>query len=313
MKVCYFIHSYKLPEQIYRLVNLINNESPDSLIVVSHDSQGCAISEEKLQTLPNVVLLYGKGGRGDFLTIQKLLDGIDFLLKNKFDFDWFVHLSAQDYPVKPIQEIEQCLSQSNFDGFLEYENLLTSPNAKKVRESKSRYFYKYKKITNQLLELAKTWLKPVKILNYLQPLLRIDCAYGLTIGLRQSTPFNENFIGYRGYFFCTLSRQCINYLHEYCQENQKIIKYFKSVSVPENLVLQTILLNSKKFKFVNDSQTYSDFSQSTNGHPSVLETKDLPNIFASQKHFARKFDINRDRQVLDLIDSKIMKNVCKTR
>jgi hypothetical protein len=307
MRVCYFIHSYKLPEQIYRLVNLIKNESPNSLIVVSHDSQGCTLAEEKLLTLPDVVLLYGRGGRGDFLTVQKLLDGIDFLLKNNFDFDWFVHLSAQDYPIKPIQEIERSLDRANFDGFLEYENVFNSTNIREARESRTRYLYKYKKVLNRLPESAKTWLKPVKIFNYIQPLVRINFSYGLTIGLRQATPFDENFIGYRGYFFCTLSRRCINYLHEYCQENSKILDYFKSVAVPENLVLQTILLNSKKFKFVNDSQTYSDFSQSSNGHPTVLQTKDLPNIFASQKNFARKFDLNCDRQVLEQIDAKITK------
>ena len=313
MKVCYFIQSYKIPEQIYRLVNIIKDSSPDSLIVVSHDSQGCALSEAKLQTLPNVFVLYGKGGRGDFLTVQKLLDGIDYLLKNKFDFDWLVHLSGQDYPIKPIQEIERCLAQTNFDGFLEYENLLISSNPRKIRESKSRYFYRYKKFINRIPESVKNLLKPVKLLNYIQPLFRIDFAYGLTLGVRQTTPFDKNFIGYRGYFFCTLSRQCVNYLDKYCQENKKILEYFKSVAVPENLVLQTILLNSQKFKFINDSQTYSDFFHSNNGHPRILETKDLPNIFASEKHFARKFDINCDRQVLDLIDSKIMKNVCKTR
>ena len=306
MKVCYFIQSYKIPEQIYRLVNIIKDSSPDSLIIVSHDSQGCALSEAKLQTLPNVFVLYGKGGRGDFLTVQKLLDGIGFLLENKFDFDWFINLSGQDYPIKPIKQIETELDLTEYDGFLEYSDILNSPNNWEVREGKTRYYYRYEYIS-QLPESIKTFLRPLKILNYIQPLFRINFAYDLAVGWKQKTLFNENFICYKGSYFCTLSRKCIDYIYKYCQTNPEILNYFKTVAVPEEMILPTILVNSQLFDLKNENKTYDDFSKTSHGHPAILGTKDLAKIFASQNNFARKFDIDHDRQVLDLIDLEIAK------
>jgi hypothetical protein len=305
MKVCYLIQTYKNPEQVYRLIRTLKKGSPDSLIIVSHDFSHCSIDVADLPDLSGVMVFPGQGGRGDFCTTQRYLDTIDWLLSNNIDFDWLSNISAQDYPIQPLSQIDDFLSTTSYDGFIEHFEVFSKQSKWSFQEAYSRYFFKYK--TFDLNNWQKKLLKPFKLINYLQRLLRINFSYYQPIlGWKISPPFNDKFICYGGYFFCTLSRKCVQYLYEFTQANPDVVDYYRNVCVPEESILQTLLVNSQLFNLCNDSKRYSDFRNSKHGAPRIFTTNDYPELVQSDAHFARKFDLDQDKNILDLLDQKIL-------
>ena len=307
MKICYIIQTHTNPEQIYRLIETIKRSATDNQIIISHDFTNCDLDVVGLEKR-GVKILTGKGGRGDFLSVQSYLNAIKWLIDNKIKYDWLIYLSGQDYPIKPISEIEHFLLETDYDGFMEYFNVFSPSSHWSIQEGKSRYLFKYRPI--DLLRKSPSWLKqllvPVKIINYLQPLFRINLAYEM-LGVRRKSLFNEKFLCYGGSFFTTLSRECVEYLHYFCQSHPDVIEYYHKVCVSDESFIQTILLNSRKFHLCNDNKLYFDFSQTKNGRPKILTINDYDAIVKSNAHFARKFDISEDRIILDILDETITK------
>jgi hypothetical protein len=307
MGVCYLIQSHKNPEQIYRLVDTIKKSSPDSFVILSHDFSASNLNITKLNHLSGVQVLSGQGGRGDFSIVQGYLDAVDWLQSHNIDFDWLTNLSGQDYPTQPLSKIEKFLAETSYDGFLEYFKVFSQESHWSMREGYTRYFYKYRK--NKFISDLPNWLKelitPVKIVNYVQPFFRINLAYDM-VGVKNLTPFHEKFICYGGSFFCTLSRKCVKYIHQFYQDYPEIVDYYKSVSVSDESFIQTVLMNSKLFNLCNNNNFYFDFSRTRNGRPAILTTADYPSLAQSNTHFARKFDVNEDSNILDILDSRIL-------
>ncbi|MGI2904290.1 beta-1,6-N-acetylglucosaminyltransferase [Tolypothrix sp. VBCCA 56010] len=309
MKVCYLIQSHRNPQQIYRLIDIIKKSSPEAQVIVSHNFSCCELDVRTLEN-SGVQVLTGKGGRGDFMLLQSYLDAIKWLIDNQINYDWLIYLSGQDYPIKPISNIENFLAETNYDGFIEYFNIFSPESHWSIKEATSRYLFRYKKI-NYLTKLpnwVKELLTPIKIINYLQPFVRINLAYDM-LGVRALSLLIKDFVFYGGSFFTTLSRKCVEYLHQFCQSHPEVVKYYKGVCVADESFLQTILVNSGLFNLCNDNKRYYDFSQSRNGHPAILTTNDYNAIIQSDAHFARKFDICKDRRILDLLDKEIGKVV----
>jgi hypothetical protein len=308
MKVCYLLQSHKNPEQIYRLVHTIQKLSPTAYIVLNHDFANCDLDRSKLQNLPNVHVIPSRGGRGGFDLVQSYLDVVEWLLES-LDFDWLVHLTGQDYPIQPLSKVEDFLADTNYDGFMEYFEVFSEASPWKIQEGHTRYCYQYRTLVSSLSEWQKEILRPVKILNYVQGFFRVNFSYGFTLGLKTSTPFNSQFICYGGSFLCILSRKCVNYIHHFVQSNLTIVNHYRGVANPDESFIQTILINSQLFQLCNDCKRYFDFSETRHGHPRILTINDFPSLLQSQAFFARKFDLAKDSQILNLIDTQLLENL----
>lgn len=305
MSVCYLLQTHKHPDQIDRLVRRIKSLSPTAQVLISHDFTHCDLPRSGFRDLSDVDILPSRGGRGDFSLVQSYLDAIRWLLDSGSDFSWLINLSGQDYPIQPLSEAEHFLSQTHYDGFAEYFEVFSNQSPWKQHEGYSRYYYKYQTLMSHLPEWQKDLLKPVKVLNYMQPFFRVNFSYGITLGTKISPPFREDFVCYGGSFLCTLSRKCVEYLDQYANARPDLVAYYRGVANPDESFIQTVLINSGLFKLCNDCKRYFDFSRTRNGHPRILLSEDLPALLKSQAHFARKFDARVDSQILDLIDQTI--------
>lgn len=305
MKICYLIQTHRCQEQIYRLVHTINRLSSDSYIVVSHDFTACNLDSEALNQLPNVHVISGKGGRGTFDIVQGYLDAVEWLGTNDFHFDWLINLSGQDYPVQPLHKVEKLLEKTSCDGFLEYFKVFSEESHWSGREGHSRYFYKYHKFSSSLSEQLIKLFNPIKAVNYIQPFFRINLSYSM-LGTRINPPFTENFDCYGGSFFCTLSRKCVDYLYDFYLKHPEIVEYYKGVCVSDESFIQTVLANNRSLNLQNDCKRYFDFSRTRDGRPHTLTIDDYSSITQNNYHFARKFDITVDKEILDCLDNKIL-------
>ncbi len=83
------------------------------------------------------------------------------------------------------------------------------------------------------------------------------------------------------------------------------MEYYQKTVVPEESFVQTILVNNKKLNLVNDDKRYIDYTNAIAGSPRTLTVQDYATITKGNFHFARKFDLKQDAEILDKLDSLI--------
>jgi hypothetical protein len=311
MLVCYLIQSHTCSPQIYRLVRILKKSSPSAYVVISHDFANHQLDTSPLLDLPGVKVLEktASGIRGDFSLVQAYLDTLRWLFNNNINFDWIINLSGQDYPTQPLQKFERLLRKTQYDGFLEWFDVLSPDSHWKMREGRDRYFYRYWRSKKALSNWQIKLLRPLQLLaNHTQPFIRVNLYYGLMVGLHNSIhPFRQNFCCYGGSYFKTLSRKCAEYLYKDFCENTQLVNYYRDTRQPDESYMQTVLINSNLFNFCADNLMYVDFSAQTyDGHPRKLTSEDFPKLQDCNYYFARKFDLSLDSTILDELDRLIL-------
>ncbi len=305
MRICYFIQNHLAPPQAGRLIKTLQRSQPDSFVLVGHDGFAghCTAGELRQALDVDVLEVREPARRGYFSLVQPYFDAVEWLADRGISYDWIVYLSAQDYPVQPLRSFESLLATSGCDGFLRYWDASGYVKAwGRRRQGQCRYFYQY-------FEAPRWTLPALKLgrpLNKLQSLVHFHLVYGPRVGLRwRKPPFGHDLICYAGSQWTTLRRACAEYLVERARSEQSLVQWFHRTICPDEAVVQTLLLNSGRFKFHNDDLRYTDFTGSRNGRPRTLSTDDLPVITGGSHYFARKFDPRHDARVLDLLDDRI--------
>jgi hypothetical protein len=303
--VCYFIQTHRDPEQIYRLVRTLRRGSAQGLIVVQHNPVGFELDWSPVADLPGVYLMPPCGFqlRSHYsCQVQPFLDLIDWLEQQGLKYDWMVNLSAQDYPVKPIPTIEAFLSEAAVDGFIRYWDVLSPASPWKQRKARNRYWHHH-------------WWLPAKtepMLRALRPLTKVlpisvTLSYGSLLGVRRlRTPFHDGFRCYGGWAWFSLRREAILYLRHFLQENPEVERHYMLTQTPEESLVQTVLVNGGRFRLVDDDLRYIDYEHAHRGSPRTLTVADVPRLASGKYHFARKFDLAVDAEVLDRIDREIL-------
>ena len=315
VRVCYYLQTHTRPAQVTRLVELIKAGSPDSVVLISHDASRPPLDVPRLEAMPGVYVFTEQGGYGDFSHLDRYFAAVDWLEANEVEYDWLENISGQDYPLRPIAEIEQTLATTSVDGYLMYAQVFPEqapPGADTGTgrqlcapfDAAMRYEYRHWWL-GKPTPAKQRWLRPLMALDFVQPWLRLSLAYS-TAGLRRrGTVFTDEFICYGGWFFCTLSAACVRYARDFARDNPDVVAYLRTVLAPEEVFLQTVLVNSGKFCFEPDSKRYIDMTGSRNSHSRTLGTADLDAMLASGAHWARKFDPDHDETVLGLLDQRI--------
>lgn len=305
MKVYYFIQSHKNPEQILRLVTAIKTSSPNCHIIISHDFSSSHLELNRLKSLTNIDLIkrYQPARRGDSSILEIFLEVLEYLFQNNIEFDWLVTLSGQDYPIQPISKFEEFLFSTQYDGFLNYYDFFAADRPMNKRQDA------IKRYTSQYISLpswCKPLLKKISRVEKFIPFLRVQ-AHCAMIGLKAwSTPFNSDFIAYRGYYWNTLSQECISYFRDFLKNNPKILKYYKKTLAPEESLMATVLVNSQKFNLAPNTLQYANFPLGLKGFATDILADELPSLIQQNYFFARKFDLEKNKEVFDILENNYL-------
>ena len=303
--VCYYVQSHRDPEQIYRLARTLRRGSPRAPIVVLHDFARCDLDAAPLAALGVHLLRPSRPiARADFSAqSQPYLDVVAWLEREGIAYDWLVNLTAQDYPVQPLATIEAFLAGATCDGFLRYWDVLSPESPWSRRKARARYWYSYRRLP----PAAEPWLRALRVVTRLLP-IHFYLDYGALIGVRAlRTPFGEGFRCHGGWAFFSLRRRAVLYVRDFLAEHPEVLRHYRSTVAPEESIVQTVLVNSGQFDLVNDDLRYIDYTRAHKGSPRTLTTADLPRLASGKYHFARKFDLAVDREVLDRIDRELLR------
>ena len=305
MRVCYFIQSHRDQEQILRLVETLRAGSADGVVVVQHHACEFALDWGRFARLPDVrqFIARGRQVRSHYsCQVQPLLDVIDWLDEERIGYDWLVTLTAQDYPVKPVAELEALLERSDADGFLRWWDVLSSDSPWSRRKARARYFHHYWRLPDR----SERILHRLRFLTSVLP-LHLYLVYGPWLGVRRlRTPFDDEFRCYGGWAWLSLRREAARYLNDFLRRRPDVEAHYRRTISPEESLVQTLLVNSRRFRLVNDDLRFIDYANADRGSPRVLVDTDFPMLADGPWYFARKFDHVSSRGLVDRIDRELL-------
>lgn len=257
-------------------------------IVCHHDFSKCGLPEGV--RLPGVSFVSPsvQTGWGLFSIVEASLLGIEALFRREDAPDWFVLLSAADYPLVPARVVRETFASAGVDAFV---------SAREVNQASRR--------TDRL--------NYRRYLTYRLPRPGLPQAEGEARFLSLShpwltrwlTPFSGDFRCYFGSQWFSANRHAAERLLRFHRERPALAAHylrqerFRSIC-PDESYLQTILLNDRGLRIGADNLRYMDWEPGS-PHPRVLTAAHLPAMLASGAHFGRKFDTGSGA-VLDLLD-----------
>ena len=110
------------------------------------------------------------------------------------------------------------------------------------------------------------------------------------LGIKRKTLQNSFGQLYGGSTYWSLTRNSLQYVLDTLDKNPKIMRSMKYTFCSEEIIFQTVLMNSPFAKNVaNDNLRYIDWESGRGGHPAFLDESDIDSIKHSNKIFARKF------------------------
>lgn len=146
------------------------------------------------------------------------------------------------------------------------------------------------------------------IYNFPIPLAGWHNGYYNNIPPKYKLPRNISLWG--GSTWWCLTRECIYYICYFIIKNPGYIEYCKHLFAPDEIFFQTIVMNSNlKSNVINDGFRYIDWYNAPppKSHPATLSKNYFSTLCNSNSLFARKFDIEYDHEILDMIDKDILK------
>lgn len=302
MRACYFVQSHRDPAQVVRLVATIRRSSPTAYVLVGHDCRRCELTRRDLPQSADIDLFHPPGPieRGRLSLLSPYFLAVDRLLASGVDFDWLVYLSGQDYPTRSLGRAEASLRASGADGFLRFWPAFAPDNPwGRRRQGVFRYGFQYAE--------APRWagwlLRRLRFVNRLQSSVHLHLVYGHLVGRRaRRTPFGPDRTCYAGTQWTTLRRPCVEYLARVRRESPALVAYYERTICSDESLVQTLLVNARRFDLRDDDLRFADFHGSRSGSPRILTAADFERLRSGPWHFARKFDPAVDTAILDRLD-----------
>ena len=294
-RVAYLVTSYKLPGQVLRLARTLRAGSADAAIVVHHDDRRSSVDRRELGALrvelvePPSVAEWGEPSQ-----LLMVLRCLRWLLA-RVEFDWVVLLSGQDYPIRPVGEIERGLAAADFDAFVE-----TRPVDPQSRdEFARRYYWRWRRVPPGAGGIAKVAARGGLVHFRAMPT-------GSWVGMRtRRTPFGPDLVCHRGSDWFTLSRRAVEAVDRFVADRPDVLAHYRRTLIPTESFVQTVLANDPSLRLSGDYRRFMIWDPPPAGAPRVLRMTDLDAILASGADFARKFDETVDAAVLDEIDRRV--------
>lgn len=281
MKIAYIMLVHKNFDQINMNINKLIDEYNDVYIHVDTKNEDLYRyledkyrEHEKVHIIKNRVHVNWSG----FSVVRATLNLIEAVKESNKEYNYVNLLSGQCFPIKSNDEIREFLSKNKGSEFIEYRDITDSKSASFTLK---RYnFFRERKNIRKLY---------VRIID------------NIIRRLQRPFIYRNNFIGmrlYRGSQWFTISYDCMLYVLNYIEENPWIFKDFKYTLTPDEHFFQMLICNSPyKEKIVNNNLRYIDWSLGGNS-PKVLTMTDLDMLTNSEKLWARKFDTQKDRELL---------------
>jgi len=280
LKLIVFIAVHKNETQVNRLIRALDH--PDIKIYIHIDKKS-GISADGLLPAARIISKSIDVEWRAYSQVKATINSLKEIISNEPDFDYLTFISGQDYPILIPDAILSSLQGNMGREFIEYVTLDKNGwNGARIRFERF-YFIFY---SNPFIKYAG------KMVTFI-----CDKFHWKRNFFNGMTP-------YGGSAWWSLSRECIVYILNFMESRKGLERFMKKTIHADEILFQTIVMNSPfKDKVVNNNFRFIKWLKAKgNGNPCLLTRKDFPEIMNSQMHFARKFDMDIDAYILDMID-----------
>ena len=317
MTVAYLVISDLAPERLSRLAATLRAGSPRGSIAVHHDEAGGSLDLPRLRDLDVDVLEASSAPPGSAAEMMMLVRCLRELLSSA-RFDWLVVLSADEYPVRPVPEIEASLAAIDADAVME-RHPCPVPELRRgesVDESALRYHFRWSRVSGPARSAARglaaavgsrattitrpdgTWLgvpaKRSPFAEHKRKLVVPPLRPNPLAGPRARTPFGEGLECFYGAWRFALSHDAVAAVDASVRDHPELALYYRDTLDPAESYVHTVLGNDPSIRVRDD-----DRRRLRSADP--IERGALEAVLASGADFAGPFD----DAVLDAVDARV--------
>lgn len=277
IKLAHLILAHANPPQLERLVKRLCNDQAD--VYIHLDIKADIKIFEYLSAMPNVYFIKNRilVEWGNYNMVEATLNSFAEIIATGITYSHINLLSAQDYPLKNAATIQKFLFANADKTFIRW------------------------------YAIPEDWDEPIERLSkynlgdYKLPGKHLLQSLANSILPKRKAPADLKIYGRSQWF--TITPACAAYVINYLKNNKKVRRYFLHTWACDELVFQTILLNSPlKDTLVNDHLRYIKFKRG-DSRPKTLTMDDAELLVTSGKFYARKFDSSTDEKILDHLDN----------
>lgn len=270
--IAYFILVHRFPEQFKRLFEAIYHPENHYLIHLDKKTATDIYEDIKafLAEFPNTHILESVNVVwGGYSMVQAELNGMKYLLTLNIEWDFFINLSGQDYPLKSQKIIREYLTKNKDNNFI--------------------------KISDQLIVRPETMNR---IENYF-----VESDNGFS-GIPYKRNYLKDVTPYIGGQWMILTRKSCEFICN-SKETKKFEDYYLNTLIADESFFQTVLMNTSfDGKLVNDDKRAIIWipDGDIKLRPKTFTEEDIDFLLEGDNLFARKFDDNIDNNIINRME-----------
>ena len=145
-------------------------------------------------------------------------------------------ISGQDYPIRPLAQIERDLAAASYDGYVQGVEVPRPPWTRRPADEFSRrYHYRYRRIRPPGPRLRRA-------IRAARPVLELrDMPWGTLLGRRCATPFSPALLCRAGSDWLTLSRPCVEAVAAAAGSRPDLLRHYRRALLPTESFAHTVL------------------------------------------------------------------------
>ena len=302
MKIVYLIRAHRGPAQLARLIGALRHEGVRFFVHIDRKVDEAPFREAL--SAPDVTFVANRivANWGGYSLVRATLSGLrQIFADTKDEPDRICLLSGQDYPLISNAGIVDYFERHADTEFISYARMPTPFWEPIVMRRIERYnFYDWQPLVWPANKSRRITQRMTLRLRLFTKLVHI---------LLPRPVFPGGYQPYGGSAWWCLTGPMARRLLELTERNPRLGRFFNYVLHAEEMYFQTLLLNSD----VDPGRLRGEWPFDTLGNylwfeawerysPRTLVAADIDTLIASNKMFARKFDLDRDGRIFDLLD-----------
>ncbi|HJJ12935.1 MAG TPA: beta-1,6-N-acetylglucosaminyltransferase [Clostridiaceae bacterium] len=281
MKHAYLILAHNNFYTLKVLLKLLDNENND--IYIHIDKKTRNVPKEEILSVVQKSNLHWVTPIKTYWGHSSLVNAELKLIKTAIlngEYEYLHLISGVDLPLKKQSEIHKFFEDNKGKEFVGFSNL------KNNYEDRVKYYYwlqKYEKNSKIIAKLQE-------ILTKFQKILKVNRLKNSNINIQ------------KGCQWVSITGDFAKYI---IKQEKWIQKFFANTNCSDELLMQTILINSPFAKNIyNKNDEYKSCLREIDwerGSPYVWKKEDKDILLSSNNIFARKFDENVDKEIMKII------------
>jgi len=278
MRIAILILAHKNPNQLQLLVDRLQQDFD----VYIHLDKKSNLSEKQFEQYPNVFCI--KKYSTNWGSYNGILAPLElFKIAGPKNYDYYIHISGQDLPIKSNKFITDFLNRNRSVNFVNWHRLPVNIWGEDGGFGRIRYFWEHN-YGFGVIDLLKKLI------------IRIIRKFQFKFNWKRKLP---DMAFYGGSNWVNITGRATSILLDYIEKHPDYLQIFKYSCNADELWMQTVLKNAG-LNLETDYLRCINWGNNRTS-PNVFTMKDLDTIMAHNGLFARKFDENVDKEVIEVI------------